>query len=151
MKSAKQRSCRYQVGLLWLMLAGPAPAQQPNQEEIFKVANAVRKEIVTLSNYGVFDDITFALDRGTAGYKVTLKGSASRPTLKSSAENVVKKLEFVESVDNQIQVLPTSRQDEDIRLQAYAKIYSNPTLSRYNPNRGTPVYGLRRRAQLGIS
>jgi len=137
-----------------VMLAAPwvaAAQQQPNQEEITRLANQIRKKIVTLSNYGVFDNITFGIAPGTAGYKVTLKGQASRPTLKDSAERVVKEIELVESVTNEIEVLPTSRHDEDIRLAAYAKIYYHPTLSRYNPNRGTPIYGVQRRAFMGIS
>lgn len=137
--------------VLLLAAALPLCAQDPKQEEVFKLANKIRKEIITLSNYGVFDFISFGINEGTAGYKVTLNGYASRPTLKSGAEQVVKKIELVESVDNQIEVLPVSRQDEDIRFAAYAKIYGNPSLSRYNPNRGVPIYGLGRRLQMGIS
>ena len=139
------------VAVTLLLAGGALPAQQPNQEEVFQLANLVRKRIVTLNNYGVFDSINFGIQPGAAGYKVVLKGSASRPTLKKSAENVVARIEAVESVINEIEVLPTSGQDENIRLQAYARIYGHTSLSRYNPNRGTPVYGLRRRAFMGIS
>ena len=134
-----------------LIAVSPISAQQGSQEEVFRLTNQIRKAIVTLSNYGVFDNITFQLSNRATGYRVTLKGQASRPTLKSSAEQVVKKIELVESVDNQIEVLPLSRQDDNIRLAAYARIYGNSVLSRYNPNRGTPIYGLQRRAFIGIS
>lgn len=130
---------------------GAASAQVMSEEAVYRLVNQIRKEIVMLPNYGVFDSISFAIAQGTAGIKVQLKGYASRPTLKSSAESVVKRLEGVESVDNQIEVLPTSRNDENIRLATYTKIYGNSVLSRYNPNRGVPVYGLRRRAFMGIS
>ena len=139
------------AGILLLAAALPVFGQDAKQEEVFTLANKIRKEIITLGNYGVFDFISFGIQEGTTGYKVTLKGYASRPTLKSGAENVVKKIELVESVDNQIEELPLSRQDEDIRFAAYAKIYGHPTLSRYNPNRGVPIYGLGRRMQMGIS
>jgi osmotically-inducible protein OsmY len=140
---------------LGLAGAGKAAAQQQNQEAVYRLANNIRKQILTLSNYGVFDYITFGIDPGAGGYKVVLKGYASRPTLKDSAERVVKKLEQVEVVENQIEVLPVSRQDEDIRMRTYAAIYYHPTLSRYNPNRGTPVYGsaagFQRARTMGIS
>ena len=72
-----------QAAAVTLLLAGGAlTAQQPNQEEVFQLANLVRKRIVTLNNYGVFDSINFGIQPGAAGYKVVLKGSASRPTLK---------------------------------------------------------------------
>ena len=50
----------------------------------------------------VFDNLVYKVD----GAKVTLFGEVTRPTLKSDAENVVKGIEGVESVDNQIEVLP---------------------------------------------
>ena len=139
------------AGLAMLFSASSVTAQQPNQEEVFRLARQIQKKIVTLNNFGVFDYLTFGLEPGTAGYKVTLRGLASRPTLQKSAERVVARMELVESVVNEIEVLPNSRNDENIRLAAYAKIYGHPTLSRYNPNRGTPVYGVRRRASFGIS
>ena len=97
-----------------------AAAQQSNQEEVFRLAKQVRKKIITLNNYGVFDYITFGIQPGTAGYGVTLRGYASRPTLKKSADRVVSRIELVESVENEIEVLPTSRNDENIRLAVYA-------------------------------
>jgi osmotically-inducible protein OsmY len=148
---ATRKVCYPVVGVAMVILAAGLIAQQPAQEEVYRLANQIRKKIVTLNNYGVFDNITFGISPGNAGYVVTLKGFASRPTLQPSAERVVAGIEMVESVVNEIEVLPTSRQDEDIRLAAYAKIYGHPTLSRYNPNRGTPLYGVRRRAVFGIS
>lgn len=143
--------------LLALAIASlPAVAQQGGQDEaLLRAANKIRKEIVTLSDYGVFDWITFAIAPGEKGYKVTLKGYASRPTLKSGAEQVTKKVEGVGEVVNELEVLPLSRVDEDARMKVYAAIYFHPTLSRYNPGRGTPIYGgaygVRRTAQMGIS
>ena len=64
---------------------------RPPEAKVLRIAKEVRKQIVTLPQYGVFDDIHFAIKGST----VILKGEASRPTLKSSAENVVKKIEGV--------------------------------------------------------
>lgn len=145
--------------VLVVMAALAAPrtwAQQPQySEEQIRLIQQIRKQIVTLSNYGVFDNITFGIAFKPDGAMVKLMGQASRPTLKKSSEKVISKLEGVKEVINEIEVLPTSRMDEDIRFQVYAKIYYHPTLSRYNPNRGAPPfgggYGGSRRYQQGIS
>jgi osmotically-inducible protein OsmY len=119
------------VGLLAAQGRAPAPNAW-SQDEILRVAKQVRKQIVTLPQYGVFDDIHF----GIKGKTVILEGSASRPTLKSSAENVVKRIEGVEGVDNRIEVLPLSPNDDRIRAAVYASIYRSPALQKYTSNRG---------------
>ena len=108
-----------------------------SQEKLLRIAKEVRKQIITLPQYGVFDNIHFGINPdGT----VVLRGEASRPTLKSSAENVVKKIEGVEKVDNQIEVLPLSPNDDRIRAAVYAAIYGSPPLQKYTSNRrGRPT------------
>lgn len=109
-------------------------ALDAKQQQMLNIAKEVRKQIVMLPQYGVFDYIHFAIKGNT----MILRGKASRPTLKSSAENVVKKIEGVDSVDNQIEVLPVSPNDDRIRAAVYASIYRYPALQRYTSNRGRP-------------
>ncbi|HTM36447.1 MAG TPA: BON domain-containing protein [Terriglobales bacterium] len=108
-------------------------SSSPKEKEILRIAEEVRKQIVTLPQYGVFDYIHFAIKGSDT---VVLQGSVSRPTLKSSAENVVKRIEGVTTVDNQIQVQPASPNDDRIRAAVYASIYGFPALQRYTSNRG---------------
>lgn len=115
---------------------------QVSERAVMRISREVQKGILQLPNYGLFDDIRFQI----RGYEVILKGAASRPTLKSSAEQIVRKIEGVEKVTNQIEVLPLSTQDDDIRLAAYIRIYGHQTLSRYNPNRGSPLFNNPNRA-----
>lgn len=121
--------------------------EQPSQQTINRIAVSIQKEVVSLPNYGVFDWITFNIN----GYNVVLKGYASRPTLKDSAERVTKKVEGVSAVENRIDVLPLSRMDDRVRAEAYVRIYGNSTLSRYNPNRGTPIFISPARIAAGIT
>jgi hyperosmotically inducible periplasmic protein len=123
-----------------LIFSLPMPAivaQNPSstwaQDDTLRIAKEVQKRIRSLNNYNVFDWITF----GFHGKTVVLKGYASRPTLKSSAANVLKGIEGVESVDNQIEVLPTSPNDDRIRAAVYNRIYTQPSLRKYNANQGT--------------
>jgi len=87
----------------------------------------VRHELVTLPYYGVFDNLAYRVD----GSKVTLFGQVRDPKLKSDAEKAVKSIEGVSAVDNQIEVMPLSSSDDQVRIAVYRAIYSKPTLQRY--------------------
>ena len=93
-----------------------------------RIEKEVRHELVTLPFYSVFDNLAFKVDGGT----VTLVGQVSRPTLKTDAERAVKSIEGVESVNNQIEVLPVSPNDDRIRRAVYNAIYSKPGLDMYS-------------------
>jgi hyperosmotically inducible protein len=88
----------------------------------------VRHELMLLPWYSVFDNLQYSVN----GYQVILKGQVVNSSIKSDAEAVVKKIEGVESVDNQIEVLPPSPMDDQIRRAEYRVIYSEPMLSRYS-------------------
>jgi osmotically-inducible protein OsmY len=111
----------------------PAPAPTWSQEDMLRIAKEVQKKLGGLTNFSVFDWITF----GFHGKTVVLKGYASRPILKSDAGNAVKGIPGVESVDNQIEVLPNSPNDDRIRAAVYNRIYTQATLRKYNANQGT--------------
>ena len=121
-------------GLVWAQ-------QDVSEEDLYWLVNQIQKKILTPHNFGVFDYISFGLKGGQTGIIVVLQGYASRPQLKDSAEKSVSQIEEVESVENNIEVLPVGQNDENIRLAVYRAIYFDSVLSRYNPNRGTPMYG----------
>jgi hyperosmotically inducible protein len=91
------------------------------------IAREVRHELVMLPYLDVFDNLTFSVDEGT----VTLTGQVTRPTLKTDAERVVKRIEGVVRVDNQIEVLPLSPHDDRLRRALYRAIYGFPSMNRY--------------------
>jgi hyperosmotically inducible protein len=97
----------------------------------------VRKDLVLLPYYGVFDNLAFEIkDIDT----VVLMGQVTQPTLKSDAENVVRKIEAVGKVENQIEVLPLSPNDDRIRIQTYRAIYTKPGLDRYALRAVPPIH-----------
>jgi hyperosmotically inducible periplasmic protein len=102
--------------------ASQAPARSTE-----RITKEVRHELLMLPYLGVFDNLAYKVD----GYNVTLLGQVTRPTLKSDAENVVKRIEGVERVDNQIEVLPPSPMDDRLRRQLYRSIYGYPPLQKY--------------------
>ncbi len=108
----------------------PLLAQTPSEAAARaeqRIAKEVRHEILMLPYYDVFDYIAFKV----SGYNVTLMGQVTRPTLKSDAGNVVKKIEGVEKVENQIEVLPPSPMDDGLRLRLFRAIYGYAPLEKY--------------------
>src|SRR5579863_3254659 len=114
------------IALCLLTLIPLALAQdqrdQPSARSQARIEKEVRHELLMLPYFGVFDNIAYRVD----GYNVTLLGQVVRPSLKSDAENVVKHIEGVEHVDNQIEVLPASPMDDGLRRRLFRTIYGYP-------------------------
>ncbi len=98
------------------------PAAPPD-----KLAKSVRHELVMLPFYSLFDNLSFRIE----GNQVTLLGEVTRPTLKTSAERVVRDIPGVSKVVNQIEVLPLSSFDNRIRWAVLRALYRQPSLQRY--------------------
>jgi len=120
--------------LVFGMAGGIAAASNKNQQAPRDSAayqtwltKEVHHELVMLPWLSVFDNLEYKVE----GTKVTLLGQVTRPTTKSDAENSVKHLEGVTQVDNQIEVLPLSPNDDRIRRATYRAIYDYPALDRY--------------------
>jgi hyperosmotically inducible protein len=109
--------------------AADAPAQS-------RLARQVRHELVMLPYYGVFDNLLFRIK----GSEVELLGQVTRPTLKSDSEGVVKQIEGVTKVINNIEVLPVSPNDDRIRLALYRSIYGHTALNRYALQAVPPIH-----------
>ena len=108
-----------------VLTAGMAFAE--NDPGMARINKEVRHELVMLPYLDVFDNLTYRVD----GFNVTLAGQVTRPTLKKDAERVVKSIDGVETVDNQIEILPLSPNDDRLRHSLYRAIYGYPTLNRY--------------------
>jgi hyperosmotically inducible periplasmic protein len=128
-----QRTIRLLSTVAVFALLIPALAAQGEPTRLEK---QVRHELVMLPYYNVFDWLEFRVD----GNKVTLLGEVSRPTLKPDAERVVKQIEGVESVDNQIEVLPTSPNDDRIRAAVYRAIYGYHSFTKYAFRSVPPIH-----------
>ncbi len=114
----------------------PATNALQNYPSQDRITREVRHELVMLPYYGVFDNLAYSVNGGV----VTLYGQVTRPTLKSDAANVVKKIEGVTRVDNKIEVLPLSPMDDQSRRAIYRAIYSDPTLTRYGIQAVPPIH-----------
>ena len=116
------------VGLA--IVAAPFAAQAktgPARSALSAVEQQVRHEILMLPFLGVFDHPTFRVE----GSKVVLGGEVYRPSMKKSIERAIAKVDGVESIENNIEVLPTSPHDDAIRRRLVRAIYRHPVLDRY--------------------
>ena len=121
---------------LLTITAGLGLADHKDAKGYDRFVKEIRHELVMLPYYGVFDNLLYKVD----GYDVTLMGQVTRPTLKSSAENVVKDIEGVGKVTNNIEVLPLSPNDDRLRMALYRTIYGHTALNRYALNAVPPIH-----------
>ncbi len=134
---------------LVLTLAGEIAAAPPDPGAIEKpsspsqtteafLTREVRHELVMLPYYTLFDWLEYQVQPGDT---VVLKGQVTRPTLKSDAENVVKRIEGVQKVVNQIEVLPLSPNDDRIRRSVYRALFNfDSPLFRYSLGAVPPIH-----------
>jgi len=115
-----------------LSFANTPSSSPPNN----RIVEEVRRKLVTLPYYSLFDNFTYRVDGDT----VTLMGHVRTPTLKGDAENAVKRIEGVESVKNEINVLPLSSVDESLRWNLYHAIYSNSSLFNLSIRAVPPIH-----------
>jgi hyperosmotically inducible periplasmic protein len=116
----------------------PQLATRPGNSNVNeqRIAKEVRHELVMLPYYSVFDDLEFQVNGDT----VVLSGAVVNPTLKSDAERVVKKVDGVNKVVNQIKVLPPSPNDDEIRRRVARAIFSQDGLFKYSWSAVPPIH-----------
>src|SRR3984957_5950385 len=117
------------ASLVFAVAMLPATAQSgASSKGEDRITREVRHELVTLPYYSVFDNLAYKVD----GYTVTLVGQVTQPVIKSDAEKSVKKIEGVQTVVNNIEVLPLSPIDDQIRRAVYRAVYGQPGLEMYS-------------------
>lgn len=119
-----------------LVLAGSPmlAAGSPSHDSL--VAEQVRKEIVTLPFYSVFDNVEFELKDGV----VELRGEVLRPVMKNMIAKAVNRVEGVDSVVNNLEVQPLSPYDNRLRRALVQRIYGNQMFTRYAYQAVPPIH-----------
>jgi hyperosmotically inducible periplasmic protein len=138
-KSHKKQIALLSLIQLGILVMAPSIAwskQKTIVEGSSYLVREVTHELRMLPYYTVFDNLEFKVD----GYNVELMGEVVNPVLKSDAERVVKKIEGVEKVTNNIKVLPVSQNDEHLRRELFRAIYGEPSLNRYALQAIPPIH-----------
>jgi hyperosmotically inducible protein len=113
-----------------------ANSKSPGIEISEPLTRALRHQLLVLPYYSVFDTIDFSI----SGDTVTLTGQVLRPTLKAHAEAAVKSLEGVGRVINNIEVLPCSAADDELRREVYRAIFEDTELAKYAIQAVPPIH-----------
>jgi hyperosmotically inducible periplasmic protein len=113
-------------------LSGFAQASPQAAPQAFGAQAALEQRVnhalLTLPYYNIFDNLEFEVD----GDHVTLSGQVTQPVLKLDAANAVKRIEGVQAVTNNIELLPLSTFDDRIRLATYRAVFGSGGLYRYS-------------------
>jgi hyperosmotically inducible protein len=135
------------VAISMILITGLSLAQdRVPAKAVERIQRDVQHELLMLPYFTVFDNLSYEVN----GYDVTLRGQVTRPTLKSDAENVVKRIEGVEKVNNQIEVLPLSSMDDQLRIKIYRAIYGFSSLQRYSLGTQQPIRIILKNGQLTL-
>lgn len=114
-----------------------APQQmQGNSKSQDRITREVYHELVMLPQLSIFDNLSYRVDGNT----VTLLGAVRNAVLKDEAESSVKKIEGIDHVNNQIEILPASENDDRIRHDVARAIFNDPTLFKYSIQSVPPIH-----------
>jgi hyperosmotically inducible periplasmic protein len=109
---------------------------QPGAASQSRIAQEVRHQLVLLPYYTVFDNLEYKVEGST----VTIMGQVTQPVTKDDAQSAVKSIEGVTKVNNQIQVLPLSPMDWQIRRAEFRAIYGGPGFDKYASQAVPPIH-----------
>jgi hyperosmotically inducible periplasmic protein len=128
----KMKAVRLRAGLAILgaaVLTAPAAmyGSSGSNTAAAPLEERVRRQLISLPYYSVFDNLLFHVEAG----EVTLSGQVTQPVVKEDAERAVRSLPGVRGVNSQIEVLPLSRMDDQIRRNIYYAVYEYGPLQRY--------------------
>jgi len=111
---------------------------QPSDNQLFeqRLSGEVHHALAMIPEFTIFDNLSYRIDGGT----VTLYGQVRNAVIKSEAQSLVKHLQGVQRVNNQIEVLPASFNDDRIRRQVARTLFGDPRLSTYSIRSVPPIH-----------
>jgi hyperosmotically inducible protein len=118
------------IGTLSLAMGVPRASAGPTgKSKVTTLTDQVRHELLMLPWYGVFDNLSYEVD----GTEVTLSGQviSEHGVTRDDAAKFVRSIPGVTKVVNNIEVLPPSPFDDQIRRAEYRAVFSHADLGRY--------------------
>src|SRR5690242_14937366 len=120
----------------WSQSANNDQSSAANQRMQDRISREVYHELVMLPQLTIFDNLSYKVDGDT----VTLTGDVRNAVLKDEAQHAVKKIEGVENVNNQIEILPPSPNDDRIRRAVARSLFNDDRLFRYSMGSVPPIH-----------
>jgi hyperosmotically inducible periplasmic protein len=123
------------VGFLVALLALSSSALAQDRRDQ-RIANDIVRQVNSYSRFTIFDDVNISVENGL----VTLTGKVTMPYKKNDIAKRVADVHGVREVMNQIDVLPVSAFDEELRLRIARAIYGNPSFWNYAAMANPPIH-----------
>ena len=133
------------VALMLLALA--APARAAGDDANLQVFRDVQKQVLQYPHFTIFDSVNAEIDNGV----VTLHGKVTMPYKRNDIEKRIAKVGSVAQVNNQIEVLPVSQFDDELRLRIARAIYGNSNFWRYASMVTPPIHIVVERGHVTLS
>ena len=132
------KAIQLKLGLLaaTCALAAQSTIAADGQRKDFQIALDACSTITDYDQYGIFDDVTVSVREGVA----TLIGKVTLPSKRHDIEKRVARVSGVASVRNQIEVLPVSKLDEELRVKIANAIYQNSNFWAYSTLPKPPIH-----------
>ncbi|HLH01388.1 MAG TPA: BON domain-containing protein [Bryobacteraceae bacterium] len=122
--------------LTLLLCSFPASLRPDPMPAVTGLTHKLQRALVGLPGYTIFDYVTFRI----ADDRVVLLGNVLHPEVKQEAEQAIRSIPGVNALDNYIDVLPRSEQDDAIRQKVYERLYGNPQFTWYAVQLVPPVH-----------
>ena len=122
------------LGLLALFLAATVPAEASPPESL--LVRDITNQLRTYTSFTMFDDVSVGVDGGV----VTLTGKVTMPYKANDIERRMARVAGVQQVRNEIQVLPLSRFDDNLRSWVAQAIYRHPAFRQYAATTHPPIH-----------
>ena len=116
-----------------VLLSLPVHAQDRRD---VRVGEDIAREINRYARFTIFDDVNANIENGV----VTLTGKVTMPFKKHDIGKRVAGIDGVREVLNQIDVLPVSQYDEELRYRVARAIYRNPSFWHYASMANPPIH-----------
>ena len=108
----------------------PQPPPRPD------LPQDIAYQILTSSNYTVFDHVEFSLE----GSEVILQGSVTSATKKENLESAVANVPGVQGVQNELRVLSDSSENQRLRERLFRRIYEDPSFAEFVDAPNPPIH-----------
>ena len=128
--------CAVAAGLLLTANVTLAAQTSESDRKDFQVAKDIAKTVQRYSRFTIFDDVSANVKDGM----VTLTGKVTMPYKRDDIAKRIAKVDGVRGVSDQIDVLPVSQFDDELRYRIARSIYNNSNFWNYAIMPNPPIH-----------
>lgn len=132
--------------LLTALLALPVGAVAQDKRDV-KVAEEIGRVLQSYTRLTIFDDITAMVENG----EVAVAGKVTMPYKKNDLAKRIAAIDGVRAVRNDIDVLPVSQYDDELRYRVARAIYGNSSFWNYAAMANPPIHVIVERGRVTLA